>query len=183
MLHSPLSQCHRLFFALRPPIELARQIIAASAWLGCDLQPADRLHITLLVLDDLDEMPPALVARLQTVGDAVSASPFMVTLDRLVAAGNWAALRPGSANVPLRDLYDQIARLARAQGIAERLDHQFTPHLTLSYRATAPHNERVRSVSWTAGELLLIHSHLGQTRYRVVGQWLLNGTNPQLDLF
>ena len=86
----------------------------------------------------------------------------MVTLDRLVAAGNWAALRPGSVNAALRDLYDQIARLARAQGIAERLDHQFNPHLTLSYRATTPHNERMRSVGWRADELLLIHSHLGQ---------------------
>ncbi len=183
MIHSPLPSLERLFFALRPPPELARRIVAAAAWLGGDLLAAERLHVTLLILDDLAGPPPALIAALREVGAAVKAPPFTVALDRLVVAGRWAALRPGAANPPLAALYDQLARLARSLGIAERRDHRFNPHMTLGYRAAATRPERVRSVSWTAGELLLIRSHLGRTRHEVVDRWALTGSDPQLGLF
>lgn len=54
------------------------------------------------------------------------------------------------------------------------------PHLTLGYPAGQPFSRAIPPIEWTAADLVLIHSHLGQTRHDIVGRWPLA---PELPLF
>ncbi|RZM08665.1 MAG: hypothetical protein EOP67_71340, partial [Sphingomonas sp.] len=82
MFHRPLAR-HRLFFALRPPLPLARQITAAASWFETDrdkLRP-EHLHVTIDILDDHDRVSTALERDLKAIGDAVEAAPFAIQFD------------------------------------------------------------------------------------------------------
>ncbi|MGN6279389.1 MAG: 2'-5' RNA ligase family protein [Sphingomonas sp.] len=186
MFQAPIKASHRLFFALVPPIVQARQIAHAAPWFGEEGKPvaAERLHITMFILDDRFERPPAaLIDALRAVGEAIAAAPIRVVLDRVGGGAHSIALRPGRKNAALDDLHGRIAARAAAQGIAERRDYAFSPHMTLGYRRGTPFNAAVAPVAWDARELVLIHSHLGKTRHERIGTWRFEADDAQGDLF
>jgi 2'-5' RNA ligase len=187
MFHQPLAK-HRLFFALMPPIELARHVADAAHWFETIGKPvrADRLHITLAILQDFYVVPDGLIEQLLRTGLQVAAAPFDVVLDRVSARAGLIALKPSHKIAALDALYRQIATLCRAAGIAERPARKFNAHLTLGYRDGRSFDERIAPVDWTAREFLLIHSHLGQTRHEVLGQWMqtrAEGRDPRCAIF
>ena len=182
MLHQRIAE-HRFFFALQLPIQLARQIAHTPYWFGREVRAvaADRLHVTLFILADQFERSPTLIERLQAVGAAVMAAPVAMLLD-YVSAGEWSiALRPQHRIAALAMLRQELVALCRAEGIAERPNYTFSPHVTLGYRHGRPSGERVTPIEWTAAEFVLIHSHLGRTKHTVLGRWPLSG--GQLSLF
>lgn len=183
MFHRPVRVSHRLFFALRPPIVLARQIAHAASWFETEGTPiaAERLHITMFILDDRFDLPAALVAALTDVGDRIAAAPICIMLDRVGGGERSIALRPGRRIAALDALHRQLGEHGRAVGIEPRADTAFSPHMTLGYRDGRPFGMAVPPIAWTARELMLIHSHLGRTRHEVLGRWPL--ADPQLDLF
>lgn len=183
MFHRPVRVSHRLFFALRPPIVLARQIAHAASWFETEGAPvaAERLHITIFILDDRFDLPAELVATLREVGDGVAAAPIAIVLDRVGGGERSIALRPGRRIAALDALHRQLGERSRAAGAESRAGYAFNPHMTLGYRDGQPFGMAVPPVAWTARELLLIHSHLGRTRHEVVGRWPL--ADRQLDLF
>ncbi|MEO5866092.1 MAG: 2'-5' RNA ligase family protein [Sphingomonas sp.] len=168
---------HRFFFAIVPPILLARQIANAALWFADGGTPvrAERLHITLFILDDFVIVPKRLIETLRAVGGRIAAAPIPVELDLVGGGAASIALRPRRVATALHDLHRQIATAAASEGVDGREDYAFRPHLTLGYRHGAPFSERVAPVGWTADRLLLIHSHLGRTRHEVVGEWALDG--------
>jgi 2'-5' RNA ligase len=185
MLHTPVL-CHRLFFALRPPIVLARQIASAAHWFenGRGVLAPERLHVTMDILDDLAEPDGDLIQRLLAAGAAVAAAPFEIVFDRVGGSAKSIALRPSRKNARLDALRAALVRERGAQGIAERNGYAFSAHMTLGYRKGAPFNERIAPVAWPVDGFELIHSHLGQTRYDVLGRWTVAGAaERQLDLF
>ncbi len=175
--------CRRPFFALRPPPAVARRIAAAAELFGHRVLPPERLHITLFILDDLLDLPPALVGALLGIGQAVALAPFAVTLDRLVGSQRSVALRPSGRDAGLAALHGQLAALARAACIDPRDGWRFSPHLTLGYRDGVPSSERVAPVGWVADELVLIDSHVGATRHETLGRWPLRQGAGQLALW
>jgi 2'-5' RNA ligase len=183
MFHRPVRVSHRLFFALRPPIVLARQVANAASWFETEGAPvaAERLHVTLFILDDRFDLPDSLVAALTGVGNGVAAAPVEIVLDRVGGGERSIALRPGRRIAALDALHRQLDERSRAAGIAPRAGYAFNPHMTLGYRDGQPFGMAVPPVAWTARELVLIHSHLGRTRHEVLGRWPL--ADPQLDLF
>lgn len=182
MFHRPIVT-HRYFFALRPPPVRARQISQAAPWLKLDSAvAAERLHVTLFILDDLPRQAADLEARLRRIGEGVRAAPVDVRLDRIGGAGGSFALRPSLVIPGLRALHRTLADLAGATGVRERVGYRFSPHLTLGYRAGAPFSTPVEPVEWRADELVLIHSRVGRTVHDVLGRWPLAG-GTQLALF
>lgn len=183
MFHRPVRVSHRLFFALRPPIVLARQIAHAASWFEAEGAPvaAERLHITLFILDDRFDLPGSLVTALTSVGDSIAAAPIRVVLDRVGGGEHSIALRPGRRLAALDALHRQLGERSRAAGVESRAGYVFNPHLTLGYRDGRPFGMAVPPIAWTARKLMLIHSHLGRTRHEVLGRWPL--ADPQLDLF
>ena len=185
MFHRAVTASHRLFFALVPPIVLARRIAHAASWFDGEgtAVAADRLHLTLFILDDLYDVPSPLLATLRDVGAAIAAAPIDIVLDRVGGGPASIALRPGRKIAALDALYDQLATLCRRAGMAPRTGHAFSPHMTLGYRSGAPFSAAVTPVAWTARDMVLIHSHLGRTRHDRVGRWPLAKPEPQLALF
>lgn len=186
MFHRPIAAEHRFFFALLPPIRLARQLANAADWLGKAGRPvaADRLHITLLIPPDQFARAPELIDRLRAVGENVATAPVDIMLDYVSGGSRSVALRPQHRIASLAALRQEIARLCASHGIAERPDYTFHPHVTLGYRDGRPFGERVPPVAWTAPEFVLIHSHLGRTKHSLLGRWPLTGpAETQLALF
>lgn len=177
---------HRLFFALMPPIVLARQIANAAQWFDQDGSPvrADRQHVTMLILDDLAGLPPPwLIETLREAGAAIRAAPIPILFDRVGGGEHSIALRPSRKIAALDALHHQLVRLCAAAGIAGRAHYAFSPHMTLGYRDGRPFTSPISPVGWTASEIVLIHSHLGRTRHDRLGCWPLAAVEPQLDLF
>jgi 2''-5'' RNA ligase len=177
---------HRFFFAIQPPPLIARRIAAWAARFGSHgaLVHADRLHVTLDILDDLDVLPSGMVGMLIEVGAVVRAGPFMIELDQANGGGGSIALRPRLKNPALQQLAARIAGARVRAGIAGRQGYRFSPHITLLYREGRPFSETVIPFAWEVREFVLIHSLLGQTRHVRLGSWQLTEENvKQFDLF
>jgi 2'-5' RNA ligase len=172
---------HRYFFALQPPTPVAsRAGMLRNAFGdagGCVSD--DRLHLTLGITDDHAERPAAVVDRLLGIGDALEAEPFALTLDRLSGNGRTIALRPSRTPPGLTALQRQIDAQMRYWNI-RRPGWSFNPHVTLVYR---PHQDFLRPIdplTWEAAELVLIHSLVGRTQHRVLGNWPLRRRQMEL---
>lgn len=180
MFHSPVI-CHRLFFALRPPLHLARQVTQAAHWFddGRGVLRPEHVHVTLDLLDDLPAFDRTLAKRMLDVGEAVAAAPFSMLLDRVIGSSGSIALRPGHAVPALHALHGEIVRQRGAAGIAGRDGYRFSPHLTLGYRKGAPFDQAVAPVAWQVEEFVLIHSHVGGGRHDLLGRWALASGDGQ----
>ncbi len=185
MFHRPIAR-HRLFFAIRPPLPLARQITEAAAWFDGPEQKLrpEHLHVTIDILDDHDRVSTALERDLKAIGDAVEAAPFALQFDTAVGSERSIALRPRHKNASLAALHQRIAVARESAGLSQRKGYRFSPHMTLGYRDGAPFTQAIAPICWTADAFVLVHSHVGRTRHDVIGRWLLNGDDDrQLTLF
>ncbi len=185
MFHRPIAR-HRLFFAIRPPLPLARQITAAASWFEADgdkLRP-EHLHVAIDILDDHDRVSTALERDLKAIGDAVEAAPFALQFDIAVGTDRSIALYPRDENVSLAALHQRIAVARESAGLRARENYRFSPRMTLGYRDGAPFTQAISPIGWTADAFVLVHSHVGRTRHDVIGRWLLRGDDDrQLALF
>lgn len=185
MFHAPVL-CHRLFFAIRPPITIARQVTNAAHWFGDGggVLRAEHVHVTLDILDDVAAFDRELTRRLLEVGEAVAAEPFRIVLDRVAGSARSIALRPSHQLPALDALRGEIARHRSATGITDREGYRFSPHLTLGYRKGQPFGEAIAPVEWDVRDFVLIHSHVGRTRHDLLGRWTLTGEDSrQMRLF
>ncbi len=185
MFHRPLAR-HRLFFAIRPPLPLARQITAAASWFEADgdkLRP-EHLHVTIDILDDQDRVSTALERDLKAIGDAVEAAPFAIEFDTVIGSDRSIAMRPRRQNASFAALYQRIAVAREAAGLRARAGFRSSAHMTLGYRDGGPFTQDIAPIGWTADAFVLVHSHVGRTRHDVLGRWLLSGDDDrQLALF
>lgn len=130
-------------------------------------------HLTLCTIAEAIEPQPFMrgqVAKAFKAGlPAASPIPFRRIVSRgagaeLITAGNVAAIR--------QTYDDMIARLA-AQGI-EPMHRQsgLRPHVTLGYGDCAFDPVPI-AWNWTPRDLVLIESHIGHRRHRVLQSWTL----------
>lgn len=132
---------HKLFFAIRPDADAALEISSLGAALdqhlridGDPLRP-DRLHITLQVIGDFDEIPQAVIDAARRAGDAVVANAFDVVFNRAMTFVGAKAyvLSGGEGVVPVRDLWLKLG-IELANIFPSFRKPSFTPHMTLSYK-------------------------------------------------
>ncbi|WP_182911914.1 2'-5' RNA ligase family protein [Sphingomonas cavernae] len=177
MKHSPIV-LHRLLFAVRPPLTLARQIEQSAIWFrpGATRVRADNLHITLEIFEDHPTFPERLAEVLMEAGKAVAAEPVEIVLDQVSGSKRSVALRPRRRIPALDQLYKAIALEVKRAGLTPRPDYSFSPHVTVLYRDGAPFTQAIDPIRWTADELVLVHSLVGRTRHDVLGRWRLRGS-------
>ena len=145
---------------------------------------ADRLHVTIDIIDDHADLPRGLVDALVSAGDAVAGAPFDMAFDLAVGSQKSVALRPRRRNPGFEALRDRIAAARDLAGVPARQDYRFGAHMTLGYRQGAPFKQGIVPVGWTAQEFVLVHSHVGRTRHDVLARWSLEpAPDPQLALF
>lgn len=177
----------RLFFGLFPPAEIAdgvsaraRALIARMMLSGFALS-AERLHVTLHHIGDYDGLPRGVAAQAMEAGEAAAASaaPFDMTFDKAGSfdnRGNNPFVLKGGDGLADLHAFQQALGLAMARaGLGKQVARQFNPHVTLLYDPRVIPDKPATPVSWTARELVLVHSLLGQTRHVVLGRWPLRG--------
>lgn len=173
----------RLFFALFPDASaaariatLARDARHAHGLHGKPLR-SERFHVTLHHLGDHAGLPDALVAQAQQAAAGVDLPPFEAGFD---AIGSFSGrrqrplvLRGGEGLSALRSFQQALGRRMQAAGLARWVEHRFEPHVTLLYDEWTVPAQPVTPVAWRVDSFALVHSLLGRTEYRVLGQWPL----------
>lgn len=124
---------HRLFVALRPPVEMRAQLLSLMGGVpGARWQSDDQLHLTLRFIGEVDApLADDIVAALGTVDRP---RPIVA----LQGAGSfdhkghvhslWAGIAPDDA---LRQLHERVDRALVRAGIAPE-QRTFKPHITLA---------------------------------------------------
>ena len=167
--------CHRLFFAILPPPELARQVAHSAIWFGSqggNVNP-DRLHITMDILEDFDAFPRDIAEALITVGDTVSGAPCVVELDQISGSRASVALRSRRKLKGLEKMGQAIAAARVRARIPGREGYRPNPHMTLFYRDGEPFSRAIQPVRWQADEFVLVHSAVGRGQHEVLARWRL----------
>lgn len=162
---------HRLFFALRPPLDQRPAIAAHRDALPSDVPVADdRLHVTLAITADHNTPPADLIQHALAIGADIKVEPFDLSLDRLCANPSSIALRPSHCPPALRTLHRQLDRRL----VSRRKGWSFNPHTTLCYREGDRFERAIPPVAWRAVDFVLIHSVVGATRHIELGRWPLD---------
>jgi len=174
---------HSLFFAVVPDAADAARLHAHARRVqdGLGLRgralEAERLHVTLhLVGDDADEPADVEVARWCRAAALVRGAPFDVLFDRVATFGGSG--RPlvftSSADTGLHALHRALGMALADTGEPIRR-RQIAPHMTLSYRGRRTAETEIEPVRWSARDLVLIDSHVGEHVHEVIGRWPLQG--------
>ena len=166
----------RYFLGFQVPADragwLARQLPPVAGDLFAGLKPQN-YHLTLCTIEETQVPHPFLrqrVARAFAAGlPAASSIPF----GRIRGRDAGAELVTAGSVAGIRQLYDALVALLAPHGLAP-LHRQsgLRPHVTLGYgkHPFAP----VQAIwNWTPRELVLIESHVGHGRHRVLQRWPL----------
>jgi 2'-5' RNA ligase len=179
----------RLFLALFPPpetalkiAELASQIRSAHALRGRPLEAA-RFHITLNHLGDYAGLPPDVVrqARAAVAEAATATQPFAVAFDRAESFASMPRNRPlvlrgGDEGLSALMAFHKVLGTAlKKANLGQWAKPGYTPHVTLLYDDSLLGATPVPPVAWTAGEIVLVQSLLGETRHVHLARWPLSG--------
>ena len=161
----------RLFFAVLPDAETAGQIAERTArWRtdhglrGRPLKP-EHLHVTLFHVGDDAGLPPSeLIEALVERAAAVAMPAFRVEFDRVMSFNNGAFVLSGDESTIGLEVLQQ--RLSDALDPSPRPARRFVPHVTLLRDQRRIAEQPVERIGWTAREVVLVHSLLGQTTHR-----------------
>jgi 2'-5' RNA ligase len=160
----------RLFFAVLPDAEARERIIerrerlrAAHGLTGRLLRP-ELLHVTLFKVGDSMQAPTdGVVEALTERASTVVMPKFKVAFDRAKSfSGGAYALASDEGTIGLDVLHQ---RLTDAFLRKPRLDQAYTPHVTMLRDPHVVPEEDIEPISWTASEMVLVHSKLGRTRH------------------
>ncbi len=161
----------RLFFAVRPDAETAGEIAertklwrAEHGLTGRPIKP-EHLHVTLFHVGDAAGAPPAeLIDALAERAAGVAMPAFRVEFDRVMSFRNGAFVLGGDDSVIGLEVLQQ--RLSDALDDSARPARRFVPHVTLLRDSRHIAEQAVERIGWTAREVVLVHSLLGQTTHR-----------------
>jgi 2'-5' RNA ligase len=180
---APKSRAHRLFFALRPDAETTARIVVlredlgrARGFSGTLLKP-DHLHVSLMFLGSWDAMPERVLARACEGAARVNARPVRVTFDRAGSfeskEGNFPfVLR--SDDAALLALHASLAQALTAEKLGTLVRAAFTPHMTLLYDRRFTEETPIAPITWTAREIVLVHSLYGRNTHKHLASWPLS---------
>lgn len=181
---TPPENKYRLFVGIFPDAAAVESIhglqIALRDQLGLrgKFRPREILHTTLHHIDDYPEVPHG-VAKL--AGEACAAatanqSPVEVAYDQVKSFRG----RPGNqpfvlvapdGNTGLMDLHRRLITELTRRGLAKPADFKFVPHVTLLYDRLNVPEQPIERVAWTAREIVLVLSYIGETRYERIQSW------------
>ncbi|MGQ0585104.1 MAG: 2'-5' RNA ligase family protein [Reyranella sp.] len=165
----------RLFFAVLPDAETAGQIAERTArWRtdhglrGKPLKP-EHFHVTLYHVADMLEAPRLdLIDALAERASTLSMPAFRVEFDRVMSFNNGAFVLSGDESTIGLEVLQQ--RLSDALDPSPRPARRFVPHVTLLRDQRRIAEQPVERIGWTAREVVLVHSLLGQTTHRHVAR-------------
>jgi 2'-5' RNA ligase len=172
----------RLFFAVIPGDEtiktisaLRRRLREERAISGKEVRP-EHLHVTLWhVGDDFFPPPPELITALVRRASYVEMPSFQISFTRAERLGGGAFVLSGDEGVAgLEMLSTRLRDVLIPPGVKKR--RPFMPHMTLLRSETILPPQEIEPISWTAHEIVLVHSLLGKTTHRHLARIPLSPT-------
>ncbi|MFB9949837.1 2'-5' RNA ligase family protein [Rhizobium puerariae] len=172
-------QPSKLFFALKPPDRMARDICRAAARHALNrtrqpAYPAGLLHMTLLCMDAFHAPPRHLIPDIENAVGGISARPVSLALDgsALLGGKRHLALTSMAKNSALEGFVRILRNVLSRHNLPGRPSGSFTPHVTIIYGCGKIEPLPLEQpYAWTADEFLLIYSHYGETRHEQFGRW------------
>lgn len=164
--------------AIRRIVECRERIAAHHGFLGKPMAP-ELLHVTLVWVSDCEgELPPRVVRDSSEACAAVAAEfdAFAIHLSEVgfykTKPGSYPLVMKGGkeSNPVLMEFQRALKKQLALRGISCKGSKEFDPHLTLN-RGSLEIEKPIDPVSWVAGEVVLLQSLLGQSRYVVLGKW------------
>ncbi|MBB1602485.1 2'-5' RNA ligase family protein [Variovorax sp. UMC13] len=184
-----MKNLHRFFFAIRPDAEARSMAVDATQRqmdahaLSGGRVPPGRLHATLYLLGDYEDVPHELLRLAKEVGGRIEMAPFGVGFDRigsLGGAGMGGLALTGAAELKeLRQFQRALASAMKASGIGHPIRKRFNPHVSLLYCDEQVPREPIAPIRWRVDELVLIDSLVGRGTHVVLGRWPLQ--SRQMD--
>jgi 2'-5' RNA ligase len=165
----------RLFWAILPDDDARRRIVERTARLrathgltGRALLP-EHLHVTLFHVGDSAEAPTD--GAIEAVTDrarSVVMPKFKVVFDRAMSFRHGAfVLASDEGTIGLDVLHQRLTDAFLRRPAPARA---YTPHVTMLRDARIVPEEDIEPISWTASEMVLVHSELGRTRHNRVAR-------------
>jgi 2'-5' RNA ligase len=178
-----------LFFAIFPDSETAAKIKTLAAdrkkaiGLKGRLQAAGRLHISLLGLGSgYPDLPEEIIEKAHLAGDHVNSPPFKAEFLRTESFdrksdNNYPFVLSGDAGLDaLKAFRATLYAAAKKAGLGPVISKSgFTPHVTLLYadRLAGDEYPVTPPICWDVKEFALVWSHIGKSRYELLGKWPL----------
>ncbi|WP_035602720.1 2'-5' RNA ligase family protein [Haloferula sp. BvORR071] len=145
-------------------------------------RPISQFHVTLVYFGlyvDLQGDGMEWVKRVCAIASART-SPFQGNLNQI---GHF--FKPPGRSAPLvlandqkqpgfEACYNEAFDEAKAVGLNVKRE-KFNPHLTTGYSVKRVSFQPIDVLSWDVGEIVLLRSFHGLTRYEELGRWALNG--------
>lgn len=151
---------------------LARQLPPVSGDLFAGLKP-QLYHLTLCTIAETMEPLPFLPGRVAKAFKAGLPAASPIPFGRIVSRGAGAELITAGSVAAIRQTYEAIVARLATQGI-EPMHRKsgLRPHITLGY-GTCEFDPVPVAWNWTPRDLVLIESHIGHRRHRVLQSWPL----------
>ena len=136
---------------------------------------SSRFHVTVHHLGDHAGLDPGLVDAALAAMERIDAPAFDIVLDE-VSGFRGGRKHPivllGRDGSPGAHALWAASRHVLAGTIFTRwLERRYTPHLTLLYGDRRPASPiLIEPVAWKVGEVVLVHSLLGRSEYRILGR-------------
>lgn len=151
---------------------LARQLPAVSGDLFAGLKP-QLYHLTLCTIAETNERQPFLRGQVAKAFSAGLPATSPIPFGRIVSRGAGAELITAGSVGAIRQTYDAIIASLATQGIEPmHRTSGLRPHITLGY-GTCEFDPVPLAWNWTPRDLVLIESHIGHRRHRVLQCWTL----------
>ncbi len=151
---------------------LARQLPAVSGDLFAGLKP-QLYHLTLCTIAETNDPQPFLRGQVAKAFSAGLPAASPIPFGRIVSRGAGAELITAGSVGAIRHTYDAIIAHLATQAI-EPMHRKsgLRPHITLGYGA-CEFDPVPLAWNWTPRDLVLIESHIGHRRHRVLQSWTL----------
>jgi 2'-5' RNA ligase len=135
--------------------------------------PDEQLHMTLVPFPLCVTFPDGFAGHLVRLISASAFPPCRIVLDRVVLGRRTGLLQPSEPIVGVNWLHRLVTgRLVQA-GFRPLAAYRFSPHVTLFYNCSPQPPIYVDPISWTAEELVLVHSIHGASRHETLARWPL----------
>ena len=187
MVHQPIKPTDNFFFAVLPdePARTQARIIADEQALRVGRPayrvPSNCLHVSIAGLGVGAFVNEDVVVAVRGAVDGLVAPVFRVALNRLQT---WTGqsqpwVLTGDDGVGgFQLLFDALRMKLKAEGIELPWPARLTPHMTLARNGPRAHLDLIQPVRWTAVELVLVQSHVGEGRYTIAARWPLKLPEP-----
>lgn len=177
---------HSLFFAIMiPPLE-ADMISELFHHLRIRYPiqqkqiPSKRLHVSLFPIHAADSLPETIVQKSLLTGNAIRFVEFDLSLNKVLSYRHKQEEKPlvlaadmASSRTTNR-LVDHIQHtLSILSGTPTYRTAHINPHVTLVWDRLSVPEHTVPSITLPVREVALVHSHIGNSRYDVLGRWPL----------